>query len=119
MRGQPSSGAIVNVTSTAGHLRLPGNAVYTASKHAMIGLTEAMALEYKPLGVSIYSVAPGVYPTTRIGANTGKWIEEGDDQLVGLSKCLRAQIIAVGEQMATRGAGLADSRRLPTGSCTA
>ena len=52
--------AIVNVTSMAGHLGLPGNAVYTASKHAMIGLTEAMALEYKPLGVRIYSVAPGV-----------------------------------------------------------
>ena len=52
-------GAIVNVTSMAGHLGLPGNAVYTASKHAMIGLTEAMALEYKLLGVRIYSVPAG------------------------------------------------------------
>ena len=71
-----------------------------------------MALEYKPLGVRIYSVAPGVYPTTRFGANTGKWIEEGDDQLGDLSKRLRAQIIAVGEQMATRGGSLANSQEV-------
>ena len=106
------AGAIVNVTSMAGHLGLPGNAVYSASKHAMIGLTEAMALEYKPLGVRIYSVAPGAYPTTRFGANTDKRVEQGDAQLVDLSTRLRAQIIAVGEQMATRGGGLADPQEV-------
>ena len=111
MRGA-GGGAIVNVTSMAGHLGLPGNAVYTASKHAMIGLTEAMALEYKPLGVRIYSVAPGIYPTTRFGANTDKRFDEGDAQLVDLSKRLRAQINAVGEQMATRGGSLADSQEV-------
>ena len=78
----------------------------------MIGLTEAMALEYKPLGVRIYSVAPGVYPTTRFGANTDKRFNEGDAQLVDLSMRLREQIAAVGEQMATRGGSLADSQEV-------
>ena len=51
----------------AGHLGLRGNAEYTASKHAMIGLTETMALEYKPLGVRIYSRHPGAYGGNPVG----------------------------------------------------
>ena len=106
------NGVIVNVTSMAGHMGLPGHAVYASSKHAMIGLTEAMALEYKPFGVKIYSVAPGAYPTTRFNNNTDKRLEEGDAQLVAFSKKLRAQITAVGEQMANEGGDLADPQEV-------
>ena len=106
------NGAIVNVTSMAGHLGLPGHAVYSASKHAMIGLTESMALEYKPLGVRIHSVAPGAYPTTAFGVNTDDRLEVGDAQLVEFSKRLRAQMTAVGEQMANQGGNLADPQEV-------
>ena len=106
------TGAIVNVTSMAGHMGLPGHAVYAASKHALIGLTESMALEYRPLGVRIYSVAPGAYPTTAFGANTDNRLEAGDAQLVEFSRRLRAQITAVGEQMANRGGSLADPQEV-------
>ena len=105
------NGAIVNVTSMAGHLGLPGHAVYAASKHAMIGLTESMALEYKPLGVRIHSVAPGAYPTTAFGVNTDD-LEVGDAQLIDFSKRLRAQMTAVGEQMANQGGNLADPQEV-------
>lgn len=106
------NGIIVNVTSMAGHCGLPGHAVYSASKHAMIGLTEGMALEYRPLGVRIYSVAPGAYPTTAFNANTDKRLEEGDPQLVDFSKRLRAHIDAVGERMANQGGSLADPQEV-------
>ena len=106
------AGAIVNVTSMAGHMGLPGHAVYAASKHALIGLTESMALEYRPLGVRIYSVAPGAYPTTAFVANTDNRLEVGDAQLVEFSRRLRAQITAVGEEMANRGGNLADPQEV-------
>ncbi|MGI9434428.1 MAG: SDR family oxidoreductase [Geminicoccaceae bacterium] len=106
------SGTIINVTSMAGHLGLPGNAVYSASKHAMIGLTEGMALEYRPLGVRIFSVAPGAYPTTRFNDSTDKRLDQGDEQLVDWSNRLRAQIKAVGEGMANEGGNLADPQEV-------
>lgn len=78
----------------------------------MLDLTEAMALDYKPFGVRIYSVAPGAYPATRCGANTGKWIDEGGVQHLDLSNRLRAQTIAVGEPMPTLGGSFADSQEV-------
>ena len=106
------SGRIVNVTSMAGHLGLPGHAVYAASKHALVGLTEAMALEYAPLGIGIFNVAPGAYPTTSFNANTDKRLEIGDGELVDYSRALRAQISAVGESMAEQGGVLADPQEV-------
>lgn len=105
-------GVIVNVTSMAGHLGLPGHAVYSASKFALVGLTEGMALEYKPLGIRIHSVAPGAYPTTQFNDNTDKRLDTGDDQLVQWSKRLRSQINLVGEQMANHSGSLADAQEV-------
>ncbi|MEM7124636.1 MAG: SDR family oxidoreductase [Pseudomonadota bacterium] len=109
---EAGTGAIINVTSMAGHIGLPGNAVYSASKHAMIGLTEGMALEYEPLGIRIYSVAPGAYPTTRFDQSTDKRLDYGDEQLATWSNRVRNQITAVGEQMANEGGSLADPQEV-------
>ena len=79
--------AIVNVTLMAGHLCLPGQAVYSASKHALNGLTESLALEYRPLGVRIHSVVPGAYPTTAFGVNTDDRLEAGNAQLIEFTDC--------------------------------
>lgn len=105
-------GVIVNVTSMAGHLGLPGSAVYASSKHALAGLTEAMALEYAPLGVRIYDVAPGAYPTTGFDEAVSERLNNGDAQLVTYSHQLRQQISMVGERMANEGGGLADPQEV-------
>lgn len=52
-------GAIVNVSSAAGTLCQPYAAAYTASKHAVNGLTKAFALDHAASGVRINAVAPG------------------------------------------------------------
>ncbi len=94
------SGSVINVTSMAGLIGLLGNSVYSSSKFAVEGLTEALALEYKPLGIQIKSVAPGAYVTTEFLNNTDNYIESGDPQLQEHSQKLRdhfANIIAAGD----------------------
>ena len=103
MRKQ-GGGTIVNVTSMAGHLGFPGNSVYSSSKHAMVGLTEAMALEYAPLGIRFFNVAPGAY-ATGFNAAVDKRVETGDEDLVAASRAIRDRIeMAVKASQAERGA---------------
>jgi 3-oxoacyl-[acyl-carrier protein] reductase len=52
-------GRIVNIASTEGLGATPGIAAYTASKHAVIGLTRALAVELGPLGINVNCICPG------------------------------------------------------------
>ena len=56
-------GAIVNTSSVAGHAGLAGTSVYIASKHAVEGLTKAVALEFAKQNIRINAVAPGPVAT--------------------------------------------------------
>jgi NAD(P)-dependent dehydrogenase (short-subunit alcohol dehydrogenase family) len=52
-------GAIVNTASSAGVVSIPQIAIYSASKHAIVGLSKAAALEQARSGIRINVVAPG------------------------------------------------------------
>ena len=60
-------GRIVNVTSVHEHIPLEGSGPYTASKHALGGLTKVMALELAEHGITVNSVAPGQIATRMTG----------------------------------------------------
>lgn len=51
-------GVIINMTSQMGHVGSPGRTVYCMTKHALEGLTKAMAVELAPHNIRVNSVAP-------------------------------------------------------------
>ncbi|MBO0681750.1 MAG: SDR family oxidoreductase [Candidatus Dormibacteraeota bacterium] len=64
-RMQPGS-TIVNVSSlsgVAGAEKFPGMAAYVAAKSGLAGLTEALAVEGRPLGIRVNAVSPGTIDT--------------------------------------------------------
>jgi NAD(P)-dependent dehydrogenase (short-subunit alcohol dehydrogenase family) len=64
-------GAIVNTSSVAGSVGLPGVALYVASKHAVIGLTKTTALEVVKQGIRVNSVSPAAIETPMLARFTG------------------------------------------------
>jgi NAD(P)-dependent dehydrogenase (short-subunit alcohol dehydrogenase family) len=65
------SGSIINISSTYGHLGARGASVYSASKHAVEGLTRSAALEVAGSGVRVNAVAPGPTETAMLNRFTG------------------------------------------------
>jgi NAD(P)-dependent dehydrogenase (short-subunit alcohol dehydrogenase family) len=65
------SGNIVNISSTLGERGAPNVALYTASKHAVEGLTKSGALEGAASGVRVNAIAPGPVQTAMLDRLTG------------------------------------------------
>jgi NAD(P)-dependent dehydrogenase (short-subunit alcohol dehydrogenase family) len=61
------AGVIVNTASIAGVRGIPQRAAYTASKHAVVGLTRAMALDHVKDGIRVNCVCPGTVDTPWVG----------------------------------------------------
>ncbi|MEK9794006.1 MAG: SDR family oxidoreductase [Hyphomicrobiales bacterium] len=53
-----NSGVIINVTSQMGHIGSPTRTVYCLTKHAVEGLTKALAVEVAPSNIRVCSIAP-------------------------------------------------------------
>jgi NAD(P)-dependent dehydrogenase (short-subunit alcohol dehydrogenase family) len=64
---QASSGRIVNIASTAGLRGYAYVTAYTASKHGVVGLTRALALEVVANGITVNAICPGYTDTDIVG----------------------------------------------------
>jgi NAD(P)-dependent dehydrogenase (short-subunit alcohol dehydrogenase family) len=64
---EAGGGRIVNVSSIAGVVGLKNRLAYCASKHAVIGLTRAIAADYAHLGIRCNAICPGTVETEWIG----------------------------------------------------
>jgi NAD(P)-dependent dehydrogenase (short-subunit alcohol dehydrogenase family) len=65
------SGSIINLSSIAGQVGIPGASVYAASKHPVEGLTKSVALEGAAAGVRVNAVAPGPVATEMLDRFAG------------------------------------------------
>ena len=80
--GGSDGGSIVNISSAAGVVAFPSCPTYTASKHAILGLTRTAAVDYATQGIRVNAIAPGGVDTPLIRATTcatpeGKAMIEG------------------------------------------
>ncbi len=75
-RLQPrGSGYIVNIASQAGKAGIPGIATYSATKHAVVGLSEAVKTELRGSGVEILCVMPTVVNTELTSGVGQRWVK--------------------------------------------
>jgi NAD(P)-dependent dehydrogenase (short-subunit alcohol dehydrogenase family) len=76
-------GALVNNSSVLGVIGNPQLPLYTASKHAILGLTKAASLEYAKAGIRINAIAPGAIETEMM------------EQAIGNDKQMRQALVAL------------------------
>ncbi len=60
------AGSIVNIASVHGHRIIPGCFPYPVAKHALIGLTKSLGIEYAARGIRVNSISPGLILTERV-----------------------------------------------------
>ena len=66
---EKKSGIIINMCSIASFLSGGGGAAYTASKHALAGLTKQIALDYADKNIQVFGLAPGAVKTAMTAAD--------------------------------------------------
>ena len=69
------SGYIVNIASQAGKSGIPGIATYSGTKHAVVGLSEAVRAELRDTGIEVLCVMPTVVNTELTSGVGQKWVK--------------------------------------------
>ena len=78
-RRMTGGGVIVNLTSTAGFKAAAGISAYVATKHAVVGVTKALALELGPAGIRVLAVAPTIIDTPGVRDQLAPLADAGVD----------------------------------------
>jgi NAD(P)-dependent dehydrogenase (short-subunit alcohol dehydrogenase family) len=78
MKEAGKGGVIINIGSLNAHLTLgPGFAHYISTKHAVLGLTKALAVEFGPHGIRVVAISPQLTRTEGATQMSGPFVETG------------------------------------------
>ena len=80
---QQKGGHIINVSSVAGHKVNPGGAVYAATKHAVLALSEGLRMEVKPYNIRTTVISPGAVATELPNSITEADVAQGVQKFYG------------------------------------
>lgn len=94
------SGHIINVSSVAGHKVSPGGAVYSATKHAVLAISEGLRQEVKPYDIRTTVISPGAVATELPNSATEADVAAGmkkfyDDVAIPADSFARAVVFAM------------------------
>ena len=81
-------GVIINLASTTGFRAAPGISAYVTSKHAVVGLTKSLAVEFGPLDIRVVGVAPGPIDTPGVQEQMAPLKAAGLDVAAVMSRTL-------------------------------
>lgn len=87
-------GRIINISSIWGVITKPKRSLYTTSKHALLGFTKTVAVEYAPYNICVNAVSPGFTLTELTRASLS------DKEMADLSMQIPAQKMAETEDIA-------------------
>ncbi|MBM4193690.1 MAG: SDR family oxidoreductase [Gemmatimonadetes bacterium] len=117
---QRRAGCIVNVASTAGLDGAAYVSAYVSAKHALVGLTRALAVEFGETGVTVHAVCPGYVDTElvraaveRVAAKTARSVAESLISFLASAK--QSRLLSVHEVAAAVVELASDARRAPNG----
>ncbi|MGE4451811.1 SDR family oxidoreductase [Castellaniella sp.] len=87
---QSERGAIINLSSVAGRLGYPFRVPYAASKWAVVGMTQSLAIELGEYGITVNAVLPGIVESRRVDE-----VVASKAQVKGISEAdMRAEVLA-------------------------
>ena len=83
-----NGGVIINLASTTGFRAAPGISGYVTSKHAVVGITKALAVEFGPRDIRVVGVAPGPIDTPGVQEQMAPLKAAGLDVAAVMSRTL-------------------------------
>jgi NAD(P)-dependent dehydrogenase (short-subunit alcohol dehydrogenase family) len=111
-------GRVVNVASVAGQRGIGLGAAYTAAKHALVGLTRALAMESAQQGITVNAVCPGTVETSLISGTAAALGISAEEALERFSeRHLSAHPLAPADVAAAVAWLASDAAARVTGSC--